>query len=162
MVFEKRFAIVRVWFISHKFRTTYVSSPYSSSSALYPTGTTIAGIHELEKGGFRNLLMNAVTAAARRGKEMANEWLPCCHGLESIASSPTIFDAQQFKFSQTHVGLNDTKRGYWIVWRKHVVDGWMARAHSNEAMASHASVPCTRVRIESENPWLSSHTRTFR
>lgn len=36
-----------------------------------PGGTTIAGIHELEKGGFRSLLMNAVIAAAKRSKEMS-------------------------------------------------------------------------------------------
>nr|QPD99063.1 delta1-piperideine reductase IIi/pyrroline-5-carboxylate reductase I [Morus alba] len=36
-----------------------------------PGGTTIAGIHELEKGGFRGLLMNAVVAAAKRGRELS-------------------------------------------------------------------------------------------
>ncbi|XP_010543836.1 PREDICTED: pyrroline-5-carboxylate reductase [Tarenaya hassleriana] len=36
-----------------------------------PGGTTIAGIHELEKGGFRATLMNAVVAAARRGSELS-------------------------------------------------------------------------------------------
>lgn len=36
-----------------------------------PGGTTIAGIHKLEKGGFRGLLMNAVVAAAKRGKELS-------------------------------------------------------------------------------------------
>ena len=36
-----------------------------------PGGTTIAGIHELEKGGFRATLMNAVVAAAKRGKELS-------------------------------------------------------------------------------------------
>jgi pyrroline-5-carboxylate reductase len=38
-----------------------------------PGGTTIAGIHELEKGGFRGTIMNAVVAAAKRGKELS----PC-------------------------------------------------------------------------------------
>ncbi|KAM7271755.1 hypothetical protein ACFE04_030969 [Oxalis oulophora] len=36
-----------------------------------PGGTTIAGIHELEKGGFRGTLMNAVVAAANRGQELS-------------------------------------------------------------------------------------------
>ncbi|GAB2267153.1 hypothetical protein Dimus_002138 [Dionaea muscipula] len=36
-----------------------------------PGGTTIAGIHELEKGGFRSLLMNAVVSAAKRGQELS-------------------------------------------------------------------------------------------
>lgn len=36
-----------------------------------PGGTTIAGIHELEKGGFRGILMNAVAAAAKRSRELS-------------------------------------------------------------------------------------------
>lgn len=36
-----------------------------------PGGTTIAGIHELEKGGFRGILMNAVVAAAKRSQELS-------------------------------------------------------------------------------------------
>ncbi|KAL1554662.1 pyrroline-5-carboxylate reductase [Salvia divinorum] len=36
-----------------------------------PGGTTIAGIHELEKAGFRGILMNAVVAAAKRGQELS-------------------------------------------------------------------------------------------
>ncbi|XP_050385575.1 pyrroline-5-carboxylate reductase [Argentina anserina] len=36
-----------------------------------PGGTTITGIHELEKGGFRGILMNAVVAAARRSRELS-------------------------------------------------------------------------------------------
>ncbi|OVA18960.1 Pyrroline-5-carboxylate reductase [Macleaya cordata] len=36
-----------------------------------PGGTTIAGIHELEKGGFRGVLINAVVAAANRSREFA-------------------------------------------------------------------------------------------
>ncbi|XP_071723638.1 pyrroline-5-carboxylate reductase-like [Rutidosis leptorrhynchoides] len=36
-----------------------------------PGGTTIAGIHELEKGGFRATIMNAVVAAAKRGQELS-------------------------------------------------------------------------------------------
>ncbi|GJP44418.1 hypothetical protein CLOM_g3826 [Closterium sp. NIES-68] len=40
-------------------------------SVASPAGTTIAGLHELEKGGFRSLLMNAVIAAANRSKEMS-------------------------------------------------------------------------------------------
>ena len=35
-----------------------------------PGGTTIAGIHELERGGFRASVMNAVVAATRRGGEL--------------------------------------------------------------------------------------------
>ncbi|XP_015900641.3 pyrroline-5-carboxylate reductase isoform X1 [Ziziphus jujuba] len=37
-----------------------------------PGGTTISGIHELEKGGFRGVLMNAVVAAARRSRELSS------------------------------------------------------------------------------------------
>ncbi|PKA61750.1 Pyrroline-5-carboxylate reductase [Apostasia shenzhenica] len=37
-----------------------------------PAGTTIAGIHELEKGGFRGTLISAVTAAAKRCRELSN------------------------------------------------------------------------------------------
>ncbi|MED6193181.1 Pyrroline-5-carboxylate reductase [Stylosanthes scabra] len=36
-----------------------------------PGGTTIAGVHELENGGFRGTLMNAVVAAAKRSRELA-------------------------------------------------------------------------------------------
>ncbi|ESW34097.1 hypothetical protein PHAVU_001G124300 [Phaseolus vulgaris] len=36
-----------------------------------PGGTTIAGIHELENGGFRGTLMNAVVAAAKRSRELS-------------------------------------------------------------------------------------------
>ncbi|OMO58148.1 Pyrroline-5-carboxylate reductase [Corchorus capsularis] len=36
-----------------------------------PGGTTIAGIHELEKSGFRGTLMNAVVAAANRSQELS-------------------------------------------------------------------------------------------
>ncbi|XP_039057615.1 pyrroline-5-carboxylate reductase-like [Hibiscus syriacus] len=38
-----------------------------------PGGTTIAGIHELEKNGFRGTLMNAVVAAAKRSQELSQE-----------------------------------------------------------------------------------------
>lgn len=40
-----------------------------------PGGTTIAGLHELEKGAFRSLLMNAVEAATRRSKELGEQVL---------------------------------------------------------------------------------------
>ncbi|KAF3442502.1 hypothetical protein FNV43_RR16418 [Rhamnella rubrinervis] len=36
-----------------------------------PGGTTIAGVHELEKSGFRGILMNAVVAAAKRSRELS-------------------------------------------------------------------------------------------
>ncbi|KAF6170239.1 hypothetical protein GIB67_029368 [Kingdonia uniflora] len=36
-----------------------------------PGGTTIAGIHELEKGGFRGIIMNTVLAAANRSREFS-------------------------------------------------------------------------------------------
>ncbi|KAL5723120.1 pyrroline-5-carboxylate reductase [Ranunculus cassubicifolius] len=38
-----------------------------------PGGTTIAGIHELEKGGFRGILMNTVVAAAERSREFSKK-----------------------------------------------------------------------------------------
>ncbi|WCJ43137.1 Pyrroline-5-carboxylate reductase [Euphorbia peplus] len=36
-----------------------------------PGGTTIAGVHELEKEGFRGILMNAVVAAAKRSQQLS-------------------------------------------------------------------------------------------
>lgn len=38
-----------------------------------PGGTTIAGIHELEKGGLRAVLMNAVEAATARSKDLGRQ-----------------------------------------------------------------------------------------
>ena len=38
-----------------------------------PGGTTIAGLHELERGGLRGVLMDAVQAATQRAKELAAE-----------------------------------------------------------------------------------------
>jgi pyrroline-5-carboxylate reductase len=38
-----------------------------------PGGTTIAAVHELEKGGVRNSFINAVKAAAERSKELSKE-----------------------------------------------------------------------------------------
>jgi pyrroline-5-carboxylate reductase len=35
-----------------------------------PGGTTIAGLHELERGGLRGVVMNAVEAATRRASEL--------------------------------------------------------------------------------------------
>ena len=40
-----------------------------------PGGTAIAGLHTLEAGGLRNVLMNAVEAATRRSKELGEEFL---------------------------------------------------------------------------------------
>ena len=38
-------------------------------------GTAIAGLHTLEAGGLRNVLMNAVEAATRRSRELGEEFL---------------------------------------------------------------------------------------
>ena len=35
-----------------------------------PGGTTIVGLHEMEKGGFRNAIINAVEAATLKGNEL--------------------------------------------------------------------------------------------
>lgn len=37
-----------------------------------PGGTTIAGLHQLEKGGLRGVLMNAVQAATQKSQELGN------------------------------------------------------------------------------------------
>ena len=36
-----------------------------------PAGTTIAGVHQLEKGGMRAAFIDAVCAAAARSKELS-------------------------------------------------------------------------------------------
>ena len=36
-----------------------------------PAGTTIAGVHELEKGAFRGTLISAVVAAAKQYSELS-------------------------------------------------------------------------------------------
>lgn len=36
-----------------------------------PAGTTIAGVRELENGGFRGTLINAVVAAANRSRALS-------------------------------------------------------------------------------------------
>lgn len=38
-----------------------------------PAGTTIAGVHELEKGAFRSTVMNAVLAATNRANELSKQ-----------------------------------------------------------------------------------------
>ena len=41
-----------------------------------PAGTTIAGLHALEVGGFRGLVMNAVESAAKRSSALAQALKP--------------------------------------------------------------------------------------
>uniref|UniRef100_A0A7E4VNA2 pyrroline-5-carboxylate reductase n=1 Tax=Panagrellus redivivus TaxID=6233 RepID=A0A7E4VNA2_PANRE len=41
-----------------------------------PAGSTIYGIHELERGGMRGLLINAVEAASNRSKNVGDQNLP--------------------------------------------------------------------------------------
>ncbi|HWR71875.1 MAG TPA: pyrroline-5-carboxylate reductase dimerization domain-containing protein, partial [Nitrospirota bacterium] len=41
-----------------------------------PGGTTIAGLHELEKGKFRAVLMSAVEAATKRSRELGGKTTP--------------------------------------------------------------------------------------
>ena len=38
-----------------------------------PGGTTIAGLHELEKGGFRQAIMNAVEASTLKGEKLCKD-----------------------------------------------------------------------------------------
>jgi pyrroline-5-carboxylate reductase len=40
-----------------------------------PGGTAIAGLHTLEAGGLRNVLMNAVEAATKRSRELGEDFL---------------------------------------------------------------------------------------
>jgi pyrroline-5-carboxylate reductase len=44
-----------------------------------PAGTTIAGLHELERGGLRAAAMNAVEAATRRAQELGKTDSPQRH-----------------------------------------------------------------------------------
>jgi len=44
-------------------------------SVTSPGGTAIAGLHTLEAGGLRNVLMNAVESATRRSRELGEEFL---------------------------------------------------------------------------------------
>ena len=45
-------------------------------SVASPGGTTISGLHELEKGSMRGVVMNAVVAAARRAAELGGTVQP--------------------------------------------------------------------------------------
>ena len=38
-----------------------------------PGGTTIAGLHEMEKAGFQGIVMDAVEAATKRSRELGRE-----------------------------------------------------------------------------------------
>jgi pyrroline-5-carboxylate reductase len=39
-----------------------------------PGGTTIAGLRVLEEKGFKQSVIDAITAAAKRAKELSKEW----------------------------------------------------------------------------------------
>ena len=45
--------------------------PHALQTVAPPAGTTIAGYHELEKGGVRAGLINAVLAATQRADELS-------------------------------------------------------------------------------------------
>lgn len=53
-------------------RETGTSPGELKNQVASPGGTTIAGLHELEKGSLRAVLMNAVEKATLRSKELAN------------------------------------------------------------------------------------------
>lgn len=52
-----------------------------------PGGTTIAGMHELEKGRLRAVLMSAVEAAAKRSRELGGKPAPKPKGRSSLGGS---------------------------------------------------------------------------
>lgn len=68
-----RFAAQTVFGASKMIIDTGIHPAQLKDNVASPGGTTIHAIHELEKGGLRNTVINAVEAAAKRSIEMSKK-----------------------------------------------------------------------------------------